>query len=184
MLTTVLAQKALEYITHPSLVPDFPDEIITALVRHAPDGDPTLALAYFNTVQPILRTSSALELLFEAMARTNVTEALLFSRARPEHSRQLLFEQLIGTVVASDHQAGEIGSAGDLAFLPLEPIEEAWFEEYLINGDGKGLKRGKETLLARKIARGRLAEVGKQRVGGQWAPIVQGIRAGLEGHME
>jgi len=170
--------KALENIAHPSLIPDFADEIITALVTLKHDD---LALAYYYSVQPILKTLSALELLFGAMARTNVTEALFFTRTQSDHTREVLFRRLVS--VALDHKQSDSAVASELAFLPFESEEEAWFEDHL-HGDGKNLKRAKDTLLIRKIAGDRFNEVSRLRSGGQWGPVLEGIKAGTEGQDE
>ena len=183
-LTALRAQKALEYIAHPSLIPDFADDIIIALIRHAPDGDESLALSYFYTVQPILKTSLALELLVGAMARTSISEALLFSRTHSEHTRQLLFQLVLRTALSGEHNGQASSSAGELASLHFDSTEEAWFEEYLLSGEGKSFKKAKEMLLIRKIGRDEFADVGRLKIGGPWAPIVQGIRRGIEGHTE
>ncbi|KAH7322648.1 nuclear pore complex assembly-domain-containing protein [Stachybotrys elegans] len=169
---------ALEYIAHPSLVPDFADEIVTALVRHTPDNDYSLVLSYYHAVQPILKTSAALSLLFEALAKTSISEALLYSRTHSEHTREALFYKLVE--YALDGVAGQ----NDIAFFPLDKVEEKWFEEYLTEGDGHSLKKAKDTVLVRKIVRDQLAEAGKHRVGGQWGTLLQGIRAGLQGQEE
>ncbi|KAH7002326.1 nuclear pore complex assembly-domain-containing protein [Ilyonectria destructans] len=176
--------RALEYIAHPSLIPDFADDIITVLVRRAQGNDYTLALSYFQTVQPILKTSAALELLFNAMARTSVSEALFYSRTHPTHTRQLLFRQLVASVL--EGRAGEEFStrASELAFLPLDSAEEEWFEEYLTTGNGKSHKKAKDTLLIRKIACDRFSEVSNQRHGGQWAGVLEGIKGGIGGQTE
>ncbi|KAF3068184.1 Protein ELYS [Trichoderma lentiforme] len=171
---------ALEYVAHPSLVSDFADDIIIALVQNAPDGDYDLALSYFHTVQPVLKTSKALELIFGAMAQTNVTEALLYSRTYPEHAREQLFRQLIAETLGN--KASE--QAGELAFLPFDPTEEAWFEEYLSTGDGRNLKKAKDTLLVRKIASDRFDEIRTQRTSSQWGPVLEGIKSGIEGQLE
>lgn len=171
----------MEYIAHPSLIPDFADDILSALVRH---GSDSLALSYYYTVQPILNTSAALELLFDAMARTSVTEALLYSRTQPEYTREVLFRRMIFVALGDKQSEDPAAGARDLAFLPLESDEEAWFEEYLTNGDGKSLKKAKDTLLIRKIAGDRFTEAGQLRGAGQWAPILEGIKAGTEGHSE
>lgn len=177
-------QRALEYIAHPSLIPDFADDIITVLVRRAQGNDYTLALSYFQTVQPILKTAAALELLFNAMARTSVSEALFYSRTHPTHTRQLLFRQLVASVL--EGRAGEEFStrASELAFLPLDSAEEEWFEEYLTTGNGKSHKKAKDTLLIRKIACDRFSEVSNQRHGGQWAGVLEGIKGGIGGQTE
>ncbi len=146
-------------------------------------GQDSLALAYYYTVQPILNTSTALELLFDAMARTDATEALFFSRTQPEHTREELFRRLV-LVALGDKPVDSSTSAIELAFLPFEQQEEQWFAEFLLHGDGKNLKKAKDTLLIRKIAGDRFAEVSQLRSGGQWAHILEGIKAGTEGQSE
>ncbi|KND86808.1 Uncharacterized protein ely5 [Tolypocladium ophioglossoides CBS 100239] len=177
-------QKALEYVAHPSLSPDFSDDIIITLVRHARDNDYSLALSYFYAVQPILKSSLALELLFDSMARTSVTEALLFSRAHAQHTREQLFRQWISSILDSSRGQESSSRISELAFMPFDSAEEAWFEEYLSNGEGRNLKRAKDTLLIRKIACDRFAEVGKYRASGQWAAVLEGIKNGIEGHAD
>ncbi|KAL6875150.1 nuclear pore complex assembly domain-containing protein [Trichoderma novae-zelandiae] len=170
---------ALEYVAHPSLISDFADDIIVALVEHASDGDYDLALSYFHTVQPVLKTSRALELIFGAIAQTNVTEALLYSRTYPEHTREQLFRQLVAETLGNKSD-----QADELAFLPFDSIEEAWFEEYLSTGDGRNLKKAKDTLLVRKIASDRFGEIRTQRTSSQWGPVLEGIKLGIEGQLE
>lgn len=170
-------QKALEYVTHPSLIPDFADDILIALIRHGKDY--SLGLAYYNTVQPILKTSRALELLFEALASTSLTEALLFSRTYPESTRETLFRRLV-KISLDEKKAPD--STEELAFLPLEPCEEAWFDEFLTTGEGRSLRKAKDTLLIRKIANSRFTDAGKHKSTGYWAPVLEGIRNGMEGH--
>jgi len=168
-------EDALEYIAYPSLIPDFADDIITALVRN---GEEQLALSYYYTVQPILSTSTALELLFEAMARNDATEALFFSRTQPEYIRETLFQRLVSLALGDNQNAG----VEDAAFLPFTAEEEAWFEEFLLHGDGKSIKKSKDTLLVRKIADNRFDEIKEMRGNsGSWGPILEGIRQGTDG---
>ncbi|KAF5705683.1 nuclear pore complex assembly [Fusarium mundagurra] len=175
--------RALEYISHPSLIPDFADNIMTVLVKSAQDGDYSIALSYFYTVQPKLKTSAALELLFGAMAKTNISEALFYSRTRSPHTRELLFRQLIASVLDSPHD--ELSErASQLTFLPFDKSEEAWFEEYLLHGNGKLHKKAKDTLVMRKIACDQFSDVTKIRHGGQWSGILEGIKGGINGHAE
>ncbi|PTB69065.1 hypothetical protein BBK36DRAFT_1113432 [Trichoderma citrinoviride] len=170
---------ALEYVAHPSLISDFADDIIIALVEHAADGDYDLALSYYHTVQPVLKTSRALELIFGAIAQTNVTEALLYSRTFPEHTREQLFRQMVAETLGS-----KSAQADELAFLPFDSTEEEWFEEYLSTGDGRNLKKAKDTLLVRKIASDRFGEIRTQRTSSQWGPVLEGIKLGIEGQLE
>ncbi|KAF4948009.1 hypothetical protein FGADI_10004 [Fusarium gaditjirri] len=175
--------RALEYISHPSVIPDFTDDIMTVLVHSAQDGDYSIALSYFYAVQPVFKTSAALELLFGAMANTNISEALFYSRTHPPHARELLFRQLIASVLDSPHD--ELSErASQLTFLPFDKSEEAWFEEYLLHGNGKMHKKAKDTLVMRKIACDQFSDVAKIRHGGQWSGILEGIKGGINGHAE
>ncbi|VZH88740.1 unnamed protein product [Fusarium fujikuroi] len=174
--------KGLWYLD-PSLIPDFADNIMTVLVQSAQDGDYSIALSYFYTVQPKLKTSAALELLFGAMAKTNISEALFYSRTQSPHTRELLFRQLIASVLDSPHD--ELSErASQLTFLPFDKSEETWFEEYLLHGNGKTHKKAKDTLVMRKIACDQFSDVAKIRHGGQWSGILEGIKGGINGHAE
>ncbi|PHH83058.1 hypothetical protein CDD82_3716 [Ophiocordyceps australis] len=176
--------RALEYIAHPSLNPDFSDEIITVLAQHAPKGQETLALSYFYAVRPVLHSSLALELLFDSMTLASTVEALVFSRSQPQHTREQLFQRWLRFIVGgtTGHRSGTCGQ--ELAFIPFDSTEEAWFEQYLSVGPGRGLKRAKDTLLMRKIAADRYAEVAKLRAVGPWTAVVEGIKHGIEGQTE
>lgn len=134
-------------------------------------------------MQPILKTSAALELLFNAMVHTNISEALFYSRTYPPHTRELLFQNLIG-VVLECRTEDFADRATELAFLSFDKSEEAWFEEYLLHGNGKNHKKAKDTLVIRKIACDQFSEVSKIRHGGQWSGILDGIKGGISGHAE
>lgn len=155
---------------------------MTALVRHAPEGDYTLPLSYFHTVQPILKTSEALELLFNAMARTSVTEAFYYSRTHSESVRGQLFRQLVSSVLSSPLSEETAARATELIGLPFDATEEEWFEEFLTQEDGKKLKRAKDTLIMRKIVTGRLSEaVQDKSLGSGWGMVQEGVKSGLGG---
>jgi hypothetical protein len=141
------------------LIPTFPEEILTVLINQAPDGDMSLALAYYHTVQPKISSGRAIDELFSAIATTSATEAFFFSRGQTDPARRHLFELLIQRVL--QHSADEkMASQGvELVNLPLTTEEEQWFEEYLMTGDGRHLRRAKDTLLMRKIGTGRFEEV-------------------------
>ncbi|KAJ4155516.1 hypothetical protein LMH87_000756 [Akanthomyces muscarius] len=175
---------ALEYVSHPSLGPDFSDDIIIALVQHAPDEDYTLPLAYFTSVRPILKSSIAVELLFDAMSRTNVTEALLYSRTFPDHAREQLFLRLIASVLDGSKGDEITSQASELVFLPFDTTEDTWFEDFLSNGEGRTLKRAKDMLLVRRIACDRFEELTKYKANNEWAAVLEGIKSGVEGHLQ
>jgi hypothetical protein len=144
---------ALEHLAHPSLPSEFADDIITVLVRHAEADDYSLPLAYYHTTQPVLKTSEALELLFGALARTSVTEALYFSRTFPAHARQQLFEKLVASVLEHPQAAGARGK--ELVSLPLAGAEEKWFQEYIAIGEGRKSKNAKAVAQMRQLVTGR-----------------------------
>jgi hypothetical protein len=164
------SQFALEHLAHPSLPSEFADDIITVLVRHAKADDYSLPLAYYHTTQPVLQTSSALELLFGALARTSVTEALYFSRTYPEHTRQQLFEKLVASVLEHPEAVGARGK--ELVSLPLTGAEEKWFQEYVAVGEGRKNKNAKGVAQMRQVVTGR--QRGPVVIGGQGV----GVRAG------
>ncbi|KAK3290713.1 nuclear pore complex assembly-domain-containing protein [Chaetomium fimeti] len=165
---------ALEHLAHPSLPSEFADDIITVLVRHAKADDYSLPLAYYHTTQPVLQTSEALELLFGALARTSVAEALYFSRARPEPARQQLFERLVASVLEHPEAAGARGK--ELVSLPLTGAEEKWFQEYVAGGgEGRKSKNAKAVAQMRQVVTGR--HRGPMPVGGLGGQGT-GVRAG------
>ncbi|KAJ9145374.1 Protein ELYS [Pleurostoma richardsiae] len=176
---------AVEFLCHPSLLPEFADDIIAVLVRHAENNDYSLALAYFHAVQPVLRTSAALELLFGALARTSVTEAFYFSRTHPESTRQQLFHRLISAVLDGRGSQDVATRASELVSLPLQPVEERWFEEYLTAGDGRKLKKSQDTLVMRKVITGRHDQsLSEKSLGGQWGIVFEGFKNGLGGRID
>jgi hypothetical protein len=94
-----------------------------------------------------------LDLLFGALVSTNITEALFFSRKYPEHTRRLLFEKLVSSVLLEESLGG--ARSKELVGLPLDSFEETWFQEYLTNGEGSRLKLAASTVETRQIITGR-----------------------------
>jgi len=174
--------KALQFLTHPSLTPTYPEAILEALVRHSNHQDYTLPLAYYRTVQPTLTSAPVLESLFAALARTSVTEAFYFLRTQPEHMQRHMFEVLIAAV----HQGSPAEAAIQFVNLPFSPEEEEWFEEYLTRGDGHSLKHGNDTLMMRRIGTGNFAgslaiqhKNAKGIDGLDWKKLSEAVREGL-----
>ncbi|KAK8087717.1 hypothetical protein PG997_002678 [Apiospora hydei] len=170
---------ALEHLAHPSLQAEFADDIVTTLVRHgSPDEDYTLPLAYFHTVQPVLKSLLAIELLFDAMVRSNVSEALAFSRTRPDAMREQLFQRLVADVLDERRGAETAERACELAALPFDAVEEGWFTTFLTTGAGKKLKVAKDTLMMRQIAVGQVSSAGEK---GSWGTVMEGFKVGSGG---
>ncbi|KAI0554687.1 nuclear pore complex assembly-domain-containing protein [Xylaria curta] len=173
---------ALELLTHPSLISDFADDIITVLVRHSKDNDYTLPLAYYHTVQPSIQSSSALQYLFDAIARSSVLEAFEFSRSHADYMRRQLFQRLVTVTLdagSKDETAAE--RAFELTSLPFDADEEQWFREYLESGEGKRLKTAKDTLVMRRIATGHGVATGDR---GTWATVLEGFKTGSGGRAQ
>lgn len=173
---------ALQDLAHPSLTPEFADDIMTAFVKNAEDSDYSLALAYYHAVQPVLRRPESLSLLFGALARTSLTEAFYFSRVHPEQTRQLLFEQLIASVLEGTGK-DVAARASELVSLPLDSAEEQWFEEYLTNGGGRKLRKAKDTVLMRRVVTGRHTDISDKNLGGQWSVVLGGFKSGMGGRV-
>lgn len=153
-------------------------------MKQASDRDYTLALSYYHAVQPMLKSPLALELLFDAMAKTNATEALLFSRARPQHTRERLFGRWLASVLDHGRKEDPSSRVSQLALMPFDPMEEVWFEEYLTVGEGRNSRKAKDLLLIRKIACDRFSDIARIRPSGPWAAVLEGIKAGTEGQVE
>ncbi|KAI5859845.1 nuclear pore complex assembly-domain-containing protein [Durotheca rogersii] len=169
---------ALEHLAHPSLQPDFVDDILTVLVRQAKHSDFSLALAYYHTVQPVIQSSSALEHLFDALAQSSVPDAFQFSRSHADVMRRQLFQRLILSVLKASPSSASAERAFELTSLPFDAQEEQWFRECLEQGEGKRLPGAKDTLLMRKIATG---QVGYGSDAGTWAVVLEGFKTGSGG---
>ncbi|KAI1291243.1 nuclear pore complex assembly-domain-containing protein [Xylaria venustula] len=173
-------ERALEHLTHPSLISDFADDIITVLVRLARDGDYTLPLAYYHTVQPSIQSSAALQSLFDAVAHSSVTAAFDFSRSHAEYMRRQLFQRLVVIVLSSGRGEDAAERAFELTSLPLDADEEQWFKESLESGDGMSQKTAKDTLLMRRIVTGCAVGAGEK---GTWATVLEGFKTGSGGRV-
>ena len=127
-----------------------------------------------------------MDIYFSALAATNVAEAFFLARRQGETMYRHLFEQLIHSVL---HSKGE--SRGDRAItlinLPFNVDEEAWFEEYLMQGSGKNLDRARDTVMMRRIGTGKFKEAlddgkhlrGHKVDGLDWGTLRAGIENGL-----
>jgi len=171
-------------LTHPSLIPTFADEILEVLVRSAKDL--TLGLAYYHTVQPVLTSQTAIECLFSALARTSVTEAFYFLRGQQEYAQKHMFEMLVALVLNNSTSETAANRSVELVNLPFTEKEEEWLEHYLLDGEGRSLKKGKDVLMMRKIGTGNfndslsLKGVQNRPIGGlDWGTISGAVEDGL-----
>ena len=175
---------AIQYLAHPSLPPtEFADDIIIALSAQVKDGD-GLVLAYYHSAKPALKTSEAIEALFEALAASNVVAALEFSRQYAEPARVLLFQRLIASVLKKPVSEGNqlADRAIQLISLPFNNAEETWFQHYLTRGEGKKLTNSGDTLLMRNIAMGNYGDLMvNENIDAKWVTILEGLRNGFGG---
>ncbi|KAJ5624086.1 hypothetical protein N7510_000395 [Penicillium lagena] len=150
-------RRAIEYLTEPSLIPTFPDEILyTLTMTHLPKQDDSLAIAYFLTVAPPLATEKVQRAFFEALCRSNVTEAFYFTRRHDESHRRSYFAQLVELVHKNKPGQRRSKRAMELIGLPFDEDEAQWFEEVLLHGNASSLPGAKDTVMMRRLATGRL----------------------------
>ncbi|CAI7614119.1 unnamed protein product [Penicillium bialowiezense] len=150
-------RRAVEFLAEPSLIPTFPDEILYALtLTQLPKHDNSLAIAYYLTAAPPLASSKVRAAFFEALARSNITEAFYFTRKYDEGHRQAFFEQLVEFVHKTVPGQTRSRRAMELVGLPLDDDEEQWFEDVLLQGNASTLPGAKDTVMMRRLATGRL----------------------------
>ncbi|PSN62680.1 hypothetical protein BS50DRAFT_501897 [Corynespora cassiicola Philippines] len=192
-------ETAVGQLTHPSIIPTFPDEIMLALLKKVEDdpGKPSeeiLPLAYYNCAKPPLVGETVKKDFVKYMADRNVTETYYWIRARPEYEHKALLEILIEETLERRHWRGQDeeveysreDKAMELVSLPFDEDEEKWIESFLTEGKGRNFKGAADTVLMRKIATGRLQEVakdtsrgGKRLDGVNWDVLRDGVKKGL-----
>ena len=186
VLIWLCQQRALDYLTEPTLTPTFPEEILYTLCRHTPQDDVTLPIAYYQTVSPSIKSGKVLETYFLTLCRASITEAFYFSRTHGDLNHRVLFEKLITFVHANSSGPTKANRGVELISLPLNEDEEVWFNEYLNNGRGSTLPGATDTLIMRGISIGRpdphlqnRRRASSQKIGGiNWETLTNGTRTG------
>jgi hypothetical protein len=192
-------EEAVNSLTHPSIIPTFPDEIMLVLLHHAastPDPNSPqqdiLPLAYYNCANPPLAGSEVKTEFVKYMADRNVTETLHWIRSRPEYDRKQLLEVLVeetldrrGFTPDNKFYTRE-DKAMEFVSLPLTDDEEKTVELFLTEGKGRTLRGAWDTVEMRRIATGRLGEAandtsakGKKHDQLDWEVLRNGIKSGL-----
>ncbi|ODH49588.1 hypothetical protein GX48_04241 [Paracoccidioides brasiliensis] len=178
-------RRALEYLTSPSLLPTFPDEILYVLATLPPQKqDDSLATAYYLTVSPPLASPKALNAYFSLLCRTRITESFYFARKQDNALHRDLLEQLIIFVLSSKPGETRANRAMDLINLPFDQEEEKWFEECLLEGRAKHLQGVKDTVMMRRVATGQLENLsedlealgGRKIEGLNWDDLKKNLR--------
>ncbi|GES63396.1 nuclear pore complex assembly-domain-containing protein [Aspergillus terreus] len=162
-------RRAIEYLTEPSIIPTFPDEILYVLtLPHLPKHDDSLVMAYYLTVSPPLTTEKVQKAFFQTLCRASITEAFYFTRSHDQSLRRNYVTQLIEFVLTTE--AGQLRSkrAMELIGLPFDDQEEEWFEHALLHGSAKSLHGSKDTVMMRRLAAGKLSglSAGLESLGG------------------
>jgi len=182
-------ENAIEYLTYPTILPTFADEVIEVLSRKA--RNPALALAYYYTTSPSLTDSKSIECVFTAIAKTNVSEAFFFAREQSAYAHKHMLQMLISSVLHNSTSDQIADRATELIGLPFDAEEEQWFEDYLLCGDGTNLKKAKDTVLMRRIATGKFQEattikgLHSKSIGGvEWNSLIGGIENGMKTRLD
>ena len=120
------------------------------------------------------------------MCNASLSEAYSFSRGQEATKHHALFEQLIFFVHANSAGDTRASRALILIQLPLDEEEEVWFEEFLTSGKGHALQGAKDTVMMRKITKGRMGEAitfgqkmsGRKIDGVNWTYLREGLEKG------
>lgn len=97
-----------------------------------------------------------------------------------------MFEQLIAAVLKNSPQETIADRSVELVNLPLSPEEEAWFEDYLLRGEGRAIRKARDTVMMRRIGTGKFSEtlslkgIGSRSIGGlDWERLSAAVKEGL-----
>jgi hypothetical protein len=195
---------AVEHLTHPSIIPTFPDEILLTLMKgrdklagvgiEKSNEDDILPLAYYNCVKPPLDDSKVRDEFAKYMSDRNVTETYYWIRERPDHEHkhllEILMEQILErsawAIASDDEPYPRSDKAVEFVSLPFTEDEEAFVEKFLTEGRGRSFQGAGDTVLMRRIAMGRLSGVasenatrGRRLDGLSWEVLKDGVKAGL-----
>jgi hypothetical protein len=195
---------AVENLTHPSIIPTFPDEIMYTLLKGMDKSgnvglqkaaeDDILPLAYYNCVKPPLEEQKVRDEFAKYLAGRNVTETFYWIRTRPEYEHrpllEILMEQTLERSAWSTRAEDEVYTreekAMEFASLPFSDEEEEFVEKFLTEGKGRTYQGAQDTVLMRRIAMGRLTDVaseaatrGRKLDGVNWEMLKDGVKKGL-----
>ena len=128
-----------------------------------------------------------LEAFFLALCRSSIIEAFFFSRSQDENVHHRLFHKLIHFVHTEPKDGSKPAIGATLISLPLNETEEAWFVEYLKDGQGDKLPGARDTLVMRGLIKGDLKaiqDIGDNVAGGKihgvnWTVLKEGLKPAL-----
>ncbi|KAK8256843.1 nuclear pore complex assembly-domain-containing protein [Phyllosticta capitalensis] len=167
-------EAALEYLTHPSLLPAFTEDILCVLIEHGKPVNKHLPLAYYNAVRPPLTNPDLQKSYFTYLARLSLIQAYFFIENQPVQDHKSLFQLLVDDALQHSRSDSPSNVVDELINLPLTEEQEAWFEEYLLEGKGRTYHAARDTVVARRLALGKYTEaieVGQQLSGRRFNDI-------------
>jgi hypothetical protein len=193
---------AVGNLTHPSIIPTFPDEIMLTLLNarenlnkvnvQKGEQDKVLPLAYYNCVKPPLEDQKVRNEFVKYLSRRNVTETYYWIHTRPEYEQKPLLEILIEQTLEKSvlDQDEEVytreDKAMELVSLPFNEEEEDFIEKFLTEGKGRSFRNAEDTIMMRRIAMGKLTNVaddqntrGRRIDGVNWDSLKDGVKKGL-----
>lgn len=195
---------AVGNLTHPSIIPTFPDEILLTLLTgkdkmggmgvQKSEQDAILPLAYYNCVKPPLEDQKVRNEFAKYLADRNVTEMYRWIHTRPEYEQKPLLEILVEETLHTDAWGNSKAAAlytwedkaMELVSLPFSEEEEQHIEKYLTEGKGRTFQGAEDTVMIRRIAMGRLTDVaadnatkGRRVDGVNWEVLKDGVKRGL-----
>lgn len=97
-----------------------------------------------------------------------------------------MFEMLVALVLNNSPKETIADRSVELINLPFAEEEESWFEEYIQHGEGRSIRKAKDTLIMRRIGTGKFAESlsvkqmnGRSMGGLDWHTITKAVHDGL-----
>ncbi|KAF2200951.1 hypothetical protein GQ43DRAFT_441034 [Delitschia confertaspora ATCC 74209] len=194
-------ETAVGFLTHPSIIPTFPDEIMSALLEFMEKGkmegemmEDGLPMAYYSATRPPLVREGVREAFVRYMTRRSVTETFYWIRARPDYEQRQLFEVMVLQTLERNGVTGleeRADMVQELVGLPFNDDEEQWFEDFLVEGLGRNCPGARDTVMVRRITTGRLREAvhdsglrGKKLIDLDWDVLKDGLRRGLGPRVE
>ncbi|KAF2675909.1 hypothetical protein K458DRAFT_447784 [Lentithecium fluviatile CBS 122367] len=194
-------ETAVQNLTYPGLIATFPDEILMVLLTRGGMGvggrggaggaKQGLAAAYFECVNPPLKSEAVRREYAAYLARRNVTEMYYWIRSRPDEEHYPLLEILVQETLSREHAHDDPlypreDKAEELVSLPFTEEEEDWLEQFLSEGRGRALRGAEDTVNVRRIANGKFAEFvgangskGRRYGGVNWEGLRDGVRRGI-----
>jgi hypothetical protein len=177
---------AVGNLTHPSIIPTFPDEIMLTLLKgreklnrvHVQEGeqDEVLPLAYYNCVKPPLEEPKVRTEFAKYLCSRNVTETYLIEQTLEKSAWSGIGDE---TYTRED-------KAMEFVSLPFSDDEEEFVEKFLTEGKGRSFRGAEDTVMMRRIAMGRLGDVagetgtrGRKLDGVNWEMLKDGVARGL-----